>query len=71
MYRAIKIAYVLNFLSFPDGKEHDVLVCYAADDTDFAVGVLATTLETRYNYTVTLCQLNNARGQLYNRLSLG
>ncbi|XP_054271299.1 uncharacterized protein LOC128991998 [Macrosteles quadrilineatus] len=44
-----------------DGKEHDVLVCYAADDTDFAVGVLATTLETRYNYTVTLCQLNNAR----------
>ncbi|KAJ4428825.1 hypothetical protein ANN_25818 [Periplaneta americana] len=33
-----------------DGKECDVLVCYDDKDSDFVLGVLVPTLETRYDY---------------------
>ncbi|XP_046668480.1 X-linked interleukin-1 receptor accessory protein-like 2 [Homalodisca vitripennis] len=63
-YALSALLYVkLKFCKRPvdDGKEHDLLICYSPEDADFAVGVLATTLGSRYHHTVTLCQINNAR----------
>lgn len=33
-----------------DGKDYDVLICYDDKDSDFVLGVLVPTLETRYDY---------------------
>ncbi|KAJ9597522.1 hypothetical protein L9F63_011619, partial [Diploptera punctata] len=33
-----------------DGKDFDILVCYDDKDSDFVLGVLVPTLETRYDY---------------------
>lgn len=33
-----------------DGKEYDVLICYDDKDSDFVLGMLVPTLETRYDY---------------------
>lgn len=40
-----------------------MLVCHSGEDSDFAINVLADTLQKQYNYSVTICQINQARGK--------
>lgn len=48
---------------FLDGKKHDVLICHSAADTEWAVSVLANTLQNQYHHTVNLCTINNTLGK--------
>lgn len=45
-----------------DGKEYDVLICYDDRDSDFVLGVLVPTLETRYDYCCITHHLGSAGG---------
>jgi hypothetical protein len=37
-------------ISISDGKEYDALICYDDKDSEYVLGVLVPTLETRYDY---------------------
>jgi hypothetical protein len=54
LYIGITVVQVLKIQqwlsSVLDGKEYDVLVCYDDKDSDFVLGMLVPTLETRYDY---------------------
>jgi hypothetical protein len=61
-FQGLKVYVIIYDIIVSDGKEYDVLICYDDRDSDFVLGVLVPTLETRYDYRCVTHHLGSVGG---------